>query len=80
LLAEIEDHLGCTISEIYDDFKIETNEFDGKVIYGTKRLNTGGTNYKNHAEELKNIVKHLNDLESQVQLKFISFSNKQIKF
>ena len=36
LLGEIEEHLDCTVPEIFDDFKIETNEFDGKVVYGTK--------------------------------------------
>lgn len=79
LLGEIEEHLGCTVPEIFDDFKIETNEFDGKVVYGAKRSANSGTNYQNHAEELKNIVGHLSDLESQIQLKFINFCAKPVR-
>ena len=78
LLGEIEEHLNCTIPEIYDDFKIETNEFDGKVVYGAKKKSTGGTNYQNHAEELKNIVNHLGALEREVQLRYINLFAKQM--
>ena len=35
-LADIEEHLGVTIDVVDVDIKIETNQFDGKVVYDTK--------------------------------------------
>ena len=40
-LADIEEHLGITIGESGNDFKIPVDEFDGKVVYGEKRKNIG---------------------------------------
>ena len=40
-LADIEEHLGETISTIEQDMKVPVNEFDGKVTYGAKRSNRG---------------------------------------
>lgn len=40
-LAEIEDHLNVTIQQVEPDLKVPVDEFDGKVVYGQKRLQTG---------------------------------------
>ncbi|KAF7494753.1 ATP-dependent RNA helicase Ddx1 [Sarcoptes scabiei] len=66
LLADIEEHLNCIISEIGLDFKIETNEFDGKVVYGAKSMG-GGYTYKDHVEQIGQSVKQLQDLEMKAQ-------------
>lgn len=36
-LADIEDHLGITITQCGTDIKVPVDEFDGKVVYGQKR-------------------------------------------
>lgn len=41
MLADIEDHLNMTIQHISSDIKVPTDEFDGKVIYGEKRVTNG---------------------------------------
>lgn len=41
LLEEIEEHLGVTIPQIETDMVVPVDEFDGKVVYGAKRSNTG---------------------------------------
>ena len=46
-LADIEEHLGETISTVEPDLKVPTNEFDGKVTYGQKRSNKGTLRLKN---------------------------------
>jgi len=40
-LAEIEDHLGVTIPQVGSDIKVPVDEFEGKVIYGQKRIGAG---------------------------------------
>jgi len=40
-LAEIEDHLNVTIQQVDSDIKVPLNEFDGKVMYGEKRMAMG---------------------------------------
>ena len=40
-LADIEEHLGVTIDAVGTDVKVESNEFDGKVVYGQKRKAAG---------------------------------------
>ena len=40
-LGDIEEHLGVTIQQIEKDMKIAVDEFDGKVVYGAKRKDTG---------------------------------------
>jgi len=40
-LAEIEDHLNVTIQQVSSDIKVPLNEFDGKVMYGEKRMAMG---------------------------------------
>ena len=40
-LADVEEHLGESISVIQSHFKVPTSEFDGKVSYGAKRGRKG---------------------------------------
>ena len=40
-LADIEEHLGETITQTGRDIKVPVNEFDGNVIYGQKRSAKG---------------------------------------
>ena len=42
-LADIEEHLGVTIQQMGKDMNIQVDEFDGKVVYGEKRKETGTT-------------------------------------
>lgn len=69
-MAEIEEHLGCTITQIETDMKVPINEFDGKVVYGQKRINTG-SGYQDHVKQLVPIVDELAELESKAQSIFI---------
>ncbi|XP_015790146.1 ATP-dependent RNA helicase DDX1 [Tetranychus urticae] len=78
LLADIEEHLGCTISTIGSDFKLEVNEFDGKVVYGEKRSGGSGINYKTHVDQLASVVKELSNLEGLAQSKFLKISMMKI--
>lgn len=43
-MADIEEHLGVTIDAVGTDVKVESNEFDGKVVYGQKRKAAGALN------------------------------------
>lgn len=69
-LAEIEDHLNVTIQQVEKDFKVPMNEFDGKVIYGEKVLNTG-SGYQTHVNQLMPIVQQLAELEYTAQKYFL---------
>jgi ATP-dependent RNA helicase DDX1 len=69
-LAEIEEHLGCTIQQIENDLKVPQNEFDGKVVYGEKRKNAG-SGYQDHVKQLVPIVDELAELEHSAQSVFI---------
>lgn len=40
-LADVEEHLGETISVIQPNMKVPLNEFDGRVQYGEKRRRVG---------------------------------------
>jgi len=40
-LADIEDHLNVTIQQVSSDIKVPLNEFDGKVMYGEKKMAMG---------------------------------------
>lgn len=71
MLSDIEEHLKCSISEIERDFKIQVDEYDGKVVYGAKRLEQSAT-YEGHVEQLKSLVGGLLELESKSQLNFIN--------
>lgn len=66
LLADIEEHLRTTIQEIEADFTIQVNEYDGKVIYGGKRLENSHT-YEGHVDQLKTLVSSLANFESKAQ-------------
>jgi hypothetical protein len=44
-LGDIEEHLGVTIQQIENEMKIAVDEFDGKVVYGAKRKDTGSGKY-----------------------------------
>lgn len=70
-LGDIEEHLGVTIDQADPTFKIETNEFDGKVTYGQKRANTG-SGYKGHTDVLAASVKKLTELENKAQSSYIN--------
>ncbi|VDN33563.1 unnamed protein product [Gongylonema pulchrum] len=70
LLDEIEEHLGVTIQQIDTDFIVPVDEFDGKVVYGAKRANTGSL-YEGHAVQLSGAVAHLADLERSLQLSYL---------
>jgi len=69
-LSEIEEHLGVTVGRVGGDFIVPKFEYEGKVVYGSKRANEGGPNYS-HAVELKSTVQALNELERQVQLAYL---------
>lgn len=69
-MADIEEHLGCTIQHVEADLKVPLNEFDGKVVYGQKRANAG-SNYQDHVKQLKPIVDELADLELKAQSIFM---------
>lgn len=69
-MAEIEEHLGCTIQQVEKDIKVPMNDFDGKVTYGQKRLNTG-SGYVDHVKQLVPIVEELAELEAKAQSIFM---------
>jgi ATP-dependent RNA helicase DDX1 len=62
--------LGVSIPQIETDIKVPMNEFDGKVIYGQKRVNTG-TGYVDHVKQLVPIVDELAELEAKAQSIFM---------
>lgn len=70
-LADIEDHLNVSISQIEPDIKVPVNEFDGKVTYGEKRRETG-SNYQTHTAQLESTVKELAALEANAQKIFLN--------
>ena len=70
MLADIEEHLKCSIQEIETDLKLQVDEFDGKVVYGAKRLEQSST-YEGHVEQLKSLVNNLTELEAKAQMNFI---------
>lgn len=70
LLADIEDHLGVTITQIGTDMHVPVNEFDGKVTYGERRRDTGSL-YANHVDQMAPTVRELASLETQAQTLFI---------
>jgi len=70
MLAEIEEHLKCTIQEIRKDFKLQIDEYDGKVVYGAKKLESTLT-YEGHVEQLRGYVESLSELELKLQRRFI---------
>lgn len=77
-LADIEDHLNVTIQQVEPDLDIPVNEFDGKVVYGQKRLNTGST-YENHVSQMAPAVQELSQLESKTQLNYLKQHHKKFR-
>lgn len=71
MLADIEEHLGVTIPLVGTDFEVQTNEFDGKVVYG-KKMEEKGTGYRGHADVLAPTLSKLQSLEKDAQLMFLS--------
>lgn len=69
-LADIEEHLNITIQQIESNMKVPANEFDGKVVYGQKKLTTE-CDYKNHVQQLAPVVADLSELESKAQLSYL---------
>nr|CAH7755595.1 unnamed protein product [Callosobruchus chinensis] len=69
-LAEIEEHLNVTIQQIEPDMVVPHDDFDGKVVYGQKRLNTG-SGYQTHTAQMAPIVKELCKIESEAQLIYL---------
>jgi len=69
-LADIEEHLGVTIQQIGKDLNIQVDEFDGKVVYGEKRRETG-TGYAGHASQLAPTLAELAKLEKEAQNVFL---------
>lgn len=70
MLGDIEQHLKCSIQEIEKDFRLQVDEYDGKVVYGAKRLEQTLT-YEGHVEQLKSIVNDLSVLETKAQSDYL---------
>lgn len=51
--------------------KVPVNEFDGKVIYGEK-LGAKASDYKNHVDQLQQVLGQLTELESNAQRLFLN--------
>lgn len=71
MLADIEDHLNITITQVDKNIQVPVNDFDGKVVYGEK-LQNKGSNYEDHVEQLRPAVETLSKLESKAQLMFLN--------
>ncbi|GIY53024.1 ATP-dependent RNA helicase DDX1 [Caerostris extrusa] len=69
-LADIEEHLTCTIQQVDPDIKVPSDEFDGKVVYGQKKAQMG-SNYKTHTADMAPTVNMLVSLEMVAQEFFI---------
>ncbi|KAI3384596.1 hypothetical protein SNEBB_000079 [Seison nebaliae] len=72
LLGDIEEHLGVTINQIDRRFNIPIDEFDGKVVYGTKK-NVVKSDYTNHSSYLLPMKEDLQQLEIQSQHYFLRY-------
>lgn len=73
-LADVEEHLGETISAIQPDLRVSVNQFDGKVVYGEKRK-TGGTFFDSHTAEVAPSLKELLHFERQAQTSFLNLGH-----
>ncbi|KAI3416067.1 ATP-dependent RNA helicase ddx1 [Globodera pallida] len=69
-LGEIEEHLGVTVSRVGPDMNVPVNEYDGKVVYGAKRTDTGSTRL-GHAVEMSGIAARLSEMERDVQITYL---------
>merc|ERR1712043_135565 len=76
--TRLTDNGGCCIwynepqylGEIEEDLKIAVDEFDGKVVYGAKRKDTG-SGYVGHADQLAPTLTELTRLERESQNLFL---------
>lgn len=73
-IGDIEEHLGETITNVEPDMKVPVNEFDGKVVYGSRRKRVDNAG-KYHVTELAPAVQELALLEKKVQGSFLGFRN-----
>ncbi|KAL5021782.1 hypothetical protein ScPMuIL_000937, partial [Solemya velum] len=76
LLMDVEEHLDITIDRVEPTMKVPLNEFDGKVTYGTRRVNTQNL-YQGHVAFLAPTVKELAQLETKAQTSFIELKYKK---
>jgi hypothetical protein len=89
-LGEIEEHLGITINRIGPEMEVPMDEYDGKVVYGTKKAKEGSEWRKiwieinliilggpnlGHAVEMTGIVGVLSHLEREVQWAYLELMN-----
>ncbi|KAI9561095.1 hypothetical protein GHT06_012051 [Daphnia sinensis] len=77
-LADVEEHLGITISQAGTDIKVPQDEFDGKVVYGQKKKATTSA-YQSHVAQMAGAVQELAVQEMKAQLLFHSFANNAKK-
>ncbi|XP_014664668.1 PREDICTED: LOW QUALITY PROTEIN: ATP-dependent RNA helicase DDX1-like [Priapulus caudatus] len=70
-LADIEEHLLMSISQIPASMEVAHDEFDGKVTYGQKRQEMA-PKYKGHVEFLAPMVAELAAMEQQAQTSFLN--------
>ena len=77
-LDDIEDHLGVTIAQVAATLEIPVNEYDGKVVYGDKKMLSGSA-FKGHVEILQPTVIELVELERKAQLNYLNLKfNKNL--
>lgn len=60
------------------DFRLEVNEFDGKVVYGAKRQANAGISYEYHIKELSSKVEELAKLEAEAQKNFLKILSMKV--
>lgn len=74
-LADVEEHLGESISIVQPSMRVPANEFDGKVTYGEKRRGSGSL-FDSHTAELAPSVRELAEMEFKAQTSFLSLQNR----
>ena len=78
-LADIEEHLGVTVPEVSKTFEVPVNEFDGKVMYGEKRVQSSVT-HESHVAQLAASVAQLARMEQLAQTTFLKMQSQQEKW
>ncbi|CDW54086.1 ATP dependent RNA helicase Ddx1 [Trichuris trichiura] len=78
LLGDIEEHLGVSIQQVDSEIKVPADEFDGKVVYGQKRKQTG-SGYKGHVSDLAAAVSELSQLEKSAQYMYHHIRTSPLK-
>ncbi|VDP01604.1 unnamed protein product [Soboliphyme baturini] len=77
MLADIEEHLGVTIPQTDPEINVPSDEFDGKVVYGQKRMATG-SGYKGHTSLLAATVTELAQLEKAAQTSYLTLRHNLV--